>query len=375
MPEITNMTTDSASNISNSTEALIPMGIAVTGALGMSTIIGIGIFGNILLLAALYRTPSLRKKCNVFLATLAINDLLTLLGPCLVVLISYIRRSWVLGGSLCVLFIPIVTANITTTSLHIVMITTYRFLIVVKPNWYRHWSKKWVMALIVFLLFMFGFSIDLLRRIPMAFFNPVMGIHAEFDSLFMWCDIKRDEPMTVEFILIWYICLILIITALYLKIYLFVKKNQVRVTSNTNSSQNSKKSKDVQVAKTMLVVMVIFAVTYLPWPLANNIARGGQHVNDFVALLFTLLQWSSASVNWLVYGAMNSQFKQAYRSLLCPRRVLDMRSGSSVTESRATALTRLNSSTATRVITVSHVEAGARQSTSNAITPAGDSGQ
>ena len=83
------------------------------------------------------------------------------------------------------------------------------------------------------------------------------------------------------------------------------------MSATANDMNHKKKStKEAQIAKTMIVLMVIFALTYFPWPLAYDQEKiSDTTLPDAAALTLSLLQWSAASVNWIVYGLMNSQFR------------------------------------------------------------------
>ena len=161
-------------------------------------------------------------------------------------------------------------------------------------------------------------------------------IKVVFITKYLWCRIETETSASISMVIIvWYLAFLLIMCFLYLRIYLVVKKSAARVNPTANDMNHKKKStKEAQIAKTMIVLMVIFAVTYFPWPLAYDQERTSDTtVPDAVALSLSLLQWSAASVNWIVYGLMNSQFRNAYHKLLTSRwKKMDNRDPSKTTQ-------------------------------------------
>ena len=301
----------------NSTLSEFPRSLAIAGAAIASVIIIVGVFGNGLLLMSLVVLPSLRLRCNLFVATMTGNYLFSLLVVSTMGAHGLLRRTWPFSGFACRLYNSFSQSVLGFSVFHIFLITSYRYMMVVKPNWYVWVSKTWVMTFILIIVLLLSYIGPMVPALSKG-----SDIEVVFNTKYLWCEFEQESiGGESTLIVIWYLAFLLIMCFLYLRIYLVVKKSAARVNATANDMNHKKKStKEAQIAKTMIVLMVIFAVTYFPWPLAYDQEKiSDTTLPDAAALTLSLLQWSAASVNWIVYGLMNSQFRNAYHKLLTSR--------------------------------------------------------
>ena len=67
---------------------------------------------------------------------------------------------------------------------------------------------------------------------------------------------------------------------------------------------------DLQLTKTMLTIFVVFLVTFLPAVLSNVL----EHMLPFpiLHLVASILSWTSAVINPLVYSLLHHQYKEVF---------------------------------------------------------------
>ena len=135
------MNVNFSDNNTNSTLSEFPHSLAIAGAAIASVIIIVGVFGNGLLLMSLVLLPTLRLQCNLFVATMTGNYLFSLLVVSTMGTHALLRHTWPFSGFVCRLYNSFSQSVLGFSVIHIFLITSYRYVMVDKPNWYVWFSK------------------------------------------------------------------------------------------------------------------------------------------------------------------------------------------------------------------------------------------
>jgi allatostatin receptor len=289
-----------------------------------------GIFGNVLILVTLVSQPSLRCHIyNIFIGNLAVADLLV---------VSYSMLSWLLNMSLG--YYPMVdllhcringcfnSMCVLASIFTMVLISFNRYLSVVRPLAYeRFFSRAKTVALCAGV----WVSCFLLSLIPLLRLGNSNYIYSATARI---CSFDGRDPFNLFNI----ICVFsltapsVIIGVFSLAIYRSWRASRLRVdqwssgrqgNSNGNTSHapgkapaNAVSSSNMAVVRSLVLVFVLLVVLYLPLAIGlsmNNVISAGTYA--FLVLLLFL----NHCINWLVYGALNANFRNGYRRLMLGR--------------------------------------------------------
>jgi len=121
----------------------------------------------------------------------------------------------------------------------------------------------------------------------------------------------------------------IIMIILYSKIYIIAKRHARRAgtTSSRNSSSLTRRTnsfaRELKLAKTLGIVVLCFVICWLPFEIINVIILVDQGVTTcLVEIIDTVACWLAylhSSLNPLVYAFSSSEFRRAFRKLLCKR--------------------------------------------------------
>lgn len=128
-------------------------------------------------------------------------------------------------------------------------------------------------------------------------------------------------------------CLVIIVS--YLCIYWKVRSSRKNLEAHNSMAANAaasttgqsrrKKSgfqrrEDSRVTRLMLIIFLGFLLCFLPLMLAN-VVDDQIRLPPTLTVLASLLAWASAVVNPFIYAGTNRLYREAYKQLLCPRKM------------------------------------------------------
>ncbi|CAD5121842.1 unnamed protein product [Dimorphilus gyrociliatus] len=302
----------------NSTEANDerPTAIGTTiGASVMTVFLIEGILGNVWLIAAVVSQRQYRNIINLFIASLALNDLLTL---CLVVVLivqSYVMRSWVAGDVLCKLNPEFTIAFVGCSLWHTALIGIHRYIVVVHNTVYKRMSKKSYVA----------FVLIAARLIPFAAALPGIDLKSSvYVAKLLRCILKptsfgRIVSVTVVQVLI--PCIVVV--CCYIAIFISVVKVSKRM-----SSPNALQQRELQITKMFGVIFLVILGGFIPYSIVRNLDKANTlsaEIYVIVSVFYGVATCSSP----LVYGAMSTEIRTAMLDF-CPA-ILKKRAKTSVT--------------------------------------------
>ena len=146
-----------------------------------------------------------------------------------------------------------------------------------------------------------------------------------FDTKTLLCFTKPSAGATVS--LPYLACFVFTVLAsafFYCNIYAVYRASRRRIQQlpegsnpNLNRGQGEKKvtSSDVALLRSLLAIFVCLALLVTP----GSVARGVRSRVDIPNVLYALFLWLlslSTSMDWLVYGLLNSRFRRGYRRFL-----------------------------------------------------------
>lgn len=141
-----------------------------------------------------------------------------------------------------------------------------------------------------------------------------------YDMKGMVCTYDRtaDYGYTLFFIVLVIAFPVVVVAMSYLRIFLYVRRQKNRIAAiATISSEASKKLKksDIQLMKTMFTIFVVFLICWSPYAvtvLADYHDNFPMEVHSSVLMLAHV----NSSVNSVLYGVLNKQYRKAYKTVI-----------------------------------------------------------
>ncbi|KAM6151612.1 bombesin receptor subtype-3 [Rhynchocyon petersi] len=331
---ITNDTESSGSVISNDTimnkswaEDNSP-GIEVLCAIYVTyaLIISVGILGNAILIKVFFQTKSMQTVPNIFITSLAFGDLLLLLTCVPVDATHYLTDGWMFGriGCKVLSFIRLTSVGVSVFTLTILSADRYKA--VVKPlerqpsNAILKTCAKaggiWVVSMII--------------ALPEAIFSNVYtfkdrNTNATFESCASYPVSERllQEIHSLLCFLVFYIIPLSIISVYYSLIAKTLYKSTLNIPTEEHSHARKQIESRKRIAKTVLVLVALFALCWLPnhllylyhsFTYQNYADPSALH---FMATIFSrVMAFSNSCVNPFALYWLSKTFQQQFKAQL-----------------------------------------------------------
>ena len=368
----TTMTKDTFSRLTTNLPSTNSSASVTTGPLlsvvSMGCVMAFAIFGNILVLLAVYRTKSLRTTAAILVVNLAFVDLSITLAVVPFVMTTAVTQEWGLSWRMCKLtgFInAFLTAGQIMALLHI---SINRYIAVVYPHSYETRCNKRGTISAVLLTWLYSL---LWTSLPFFGWGKLGFIRGTLFCNILWSE-EMAYAITVQ-VMCYFIPGILG-AILYLNVYRRVRKQGKRVFERTfsleleergsSSSKESnssnmpaspglsfdnlavsrddiselgftdlkntmtstaarrtrrRKAMEARVTKTLLAVIMAFVICWFPRGVANlwAIFATREDVPRALEYSSTVFAFSNAAVNPVLYGALHQDFKRAFKQIIC----------------------------------------------------------
>lgn len=274
------------------------------------------ICGNILTIYAVYSTPSLQTPTNNFVISLAMADLIVgvmmPLHSAFLVTPSLPYNKWA-----CLVRITCLLTPCCASIFSLLLIAVDRHIAILDPLHYQtrmSSRKSKILILIVWIYVVF-------LGVLVLFWNS--WIPSE-----MPCIIANT--LTTYYIYVFisaqYFIVIFIIIVLYTQIFCAAKVQERRMSGRTNSnpqhiaendnhSQNNTYANSRKATTTLMLVVGLFLLCWTPFVTVLTLQVLDIDISYQVYLVILFLAITNSSLNPVVYGWRNSQFRQAYRKV------------------------------------------------------------
>ena len=343
---------------------IVPAGVRWAGLTFGTMITAFSLLGNTLLILVITMDIRLRTRTNMYLVSMALAEIITMLGKDLFILATYAVGYWPFNGKVLLVTFIMDRMRIMLAIEHIVIITLYRYVLIVHNKYYRFISNTKFMA----------FLITFIYIVPLGVFivNKRNELNQGLDSVLIF-NMKYMRMLTLEDFINYgyefadnttstsghnttgntflslaengtplkrlsnnmiYIALVLsgvavILLLLYLHIYIFLRRHarKLRAWTNQNQQERTKaikmskqQSQEVKFVRTMGLVFIGYTCVYLIFPILTMVDKAGAMSHE-ILLPFNLLNWGSSCINWIIYVMTNTQIKQGFKKLLTGKSV------------------------------------------------------
>ncbi|XP_037068576.1 LOW QUALITY PROTEIN: prolactin-releasing peptide receptor-like [Pollicipes pollicipes] len=290
-----------------------------------STIFFVGVFGNCIVMYAVFRNKTMQTVTNYFILNLALSDiLLCVLCVPFTPLYTFLQR-WIFGKALCHLVTCTQGVSIYISSLTLTTIAIDRFFVIIYP------FRPRMMPSTCFILILCTWLFSVGATMPYAVF--VQHVPIDEDTYLCQEDFPEDIRLTFGSVttVLQFVIPFIIMTVTYTLI-------SFKLSSRARSKPGSKSARKEQADRErkrrtnrMLIAMVaVFGLSWLPLNLMNilddistNLGLDWDRWQYFHLFFFVAhaIAMSSTCYNPFLYAWLNENFRKEFKEILpCFRR-------------------------------------------------------
>ena len=285
----------------NTTEQNVKLGFYI------ATII-VGFIGNTLVIAIISGKKNKRSVYDLFILNLGISDLsfIVFYMPLYIYeLVSPIHKTLYY----CRLVQPLLTIFYFLSIFTIASMAIHRCRLITNP--YKPKMRKRTAYLWIASIWISPFIIVL----PLSIVAKVEdGYCAE-----NWPSMNHRKAYTLALFVLQFLLPLLIIAVAYLRIGVYLWRSTAPQSSLSTAKKNrvqKRKKENIQVIKTLAMIVVLFAICLLPgqiaWLLLDFGGEQDEQVMDVIFIISDILDCLHACVNPIVYGLLTAQFRREY---------------------------------------------------------------
>ncbi|CAH3184003.1 unnamed protein product [Porites lobata] len=280
-----------------------------------------GLIGNFSACAMVYTHRHLQTVPNFLIVNLSISDILRIAFTLLVSTGVLIKRQWIFNETLCRVNGCYTLTFLLASLMSVTIISANRYFLIVRPSESAtFFSKRRTRAMVVLLWFLAVFS-----ALPPNFGWGHYGFFASRATCFI--AVGSSYSYTTFLVLAFIATPFSVLIWCYFKIYMAIRRSRrrvmeqgVRTLARTLSAEGkeSRIHKEVKVAKTVLLLIGVYIVTWIPILVIHflRVARIG-YIPDSVDLAAAFLMSMSCVTNPWIYGYRNRHFRDQLRRMLC----------------------------------------------------------
>ena len=294
------------------------------------------VFGNILVIAAVYRYHCLRRMTNFFIISLALSDLLVGLGNLpLRIHLSVHNNNWCLDKAVevvtvCAYWIVTDTVFSCASMCNLVVISIDRFLAIMRPYQYQNRMTRQVGFSLVTFVWVYSIMWGVLSLVDWTGDSTPDNPHIYVTwsrSNERTCG-KQDKMYYTTAMGVAFLLPLLIVIVMY-SFVLRVAYTQAKAVDSHDTNKGKRRIlRELKATKTIAMVIGVFVVCWLPFfilivlslwckscfePFVVNRA-----LSFSVRIVFVfVLPVMNSSLNPLIYTVFNKEFRSAFSRMLC----------------------------------------------------------
>lgn len=300
-----------------------------------------GLFGNVLVISAIILSRLLRNTANIFVFNLAIADLLVTGFVNFLAIISFIYPEYILEHFRFCKTIAVICYVACAASLFTLgVISVNRLTAIIYPQIYNSiFTRK-----NCFVLAASTWIICFLANIP----NSVFENGYYLDHRFLMC-VWNWNAVWIHKILQAGILVAfngVLIVYCYFRIFWHVYKSKQKVSGNESkgNNQGGRKAKAAfSLMKTLFIITLCFLITWTPM-LVMIIFDNYNSWSIHFAKSAVAMGHVNSSLNPIIYGATNKNYREAYKKVLCMKSPVSGENSNSASWKTQTKLSKLNDS-------------------------------
>ncbi|KAK0146791.1 Adenosine receptor A1 [Merluccius polli] len=287
--------------------------------IGMEVAIAVtSVVGNVMVVWAVRINRSLRDTTFCFIVSLALADIAV--GALVIPLAITISIGLQTHFYSCLLVACTVLVLTQSSILALLAIAVDRYLRVKIPTSYRRVVTPRRAGLAVVLCWTVAFMVGLM---PMLGWNNLSGLQQNSSispDLVITCQfenvISMDYMVYFNFFS-WVLPPLLLMLVIYAEIFYMIHKQLNKKVTTSHSDPNKYYDKELNLAKSLALVLFLFAISWLPLHILNCITLFCPHCQKpmFLIYIAILLTHGNSAVNPIVYAFRIKKFRTAFQKI------------------------------------------------------------
>ena len=270
---------------------------------------------NLLTLVVLLRSPRLKTIPNKFVISLAFSDIFMAISSGFFSTQVLIYGKWPFDRVACQFQGYFGHALAAASSQTLALLSLNRYYRIVKPNTYRRIFTTSRTSTMIFSVW----AIACLTQLLYA----VLGNEYFFHPGKIYCNQDTRKLFTMIYIALYGCITMIVISLCSFKIFLHVREHSRRIFSHAQSA-HTVNIEDIKISRILLAMVLTYAVCITPLTVVESIdfLAGGSYLPRQVYFFYTISASISASVNPVIYGVMNRNFRKECKRLFRLNRIL-----------------------------------------------------
>ncbi|CAH2059439.1 unnamed protein product, partial [Iphiclides podalirius] len=293
----------------------------------LSLLIFVSAAGNILVCIAIYTDRGLRRIGNLFLASLAIADMLVAAAVMTFAGVNDLLGYWVFGEQFCDTWVACDVMCSTASILNLCAISLDR---------YGRWVTRRVAIVTIAMIWLLAVLVSFLPISLGLHRPPEEAVATEKPPRYPTCALVLTPTYAIVSSCISFILPCIVMISIYCRLYCYAQKHVKSIRAVTRTVQlpdNRTKSvrtrvhthvhsspyhvSDHKAAITVGIIMGVFLLCWVPFFCVNIVAAFCKTcIPDLAFKILTWLGYSNSAFNPIIYSIFNTEFREAFKKIL-----------------------------------------------------------
>uniref|UniRef100_A0A672JL46 Neuropeptide Y receptor Y4 n=1 Tax=Salarias fasciatus TaxID=181472 RepID=A0A672JL46_SALFA len=285
----------------------------------------LGLVGNIGLISIITRRREKVNVTSIFICNLSFSDILVCVFCLPFTVIYTLMDHWVFGSLLCRLVPFIQCVSVTVSVLSLVFIALERHQLIINPSgWKPSIPQAYMAVVLIWILAFFTSSpflaFQLLTSEPYTNVILSQPPHHQQACVEHWPSHQHRVAYTTWLLLFQYCGPLLLVLLCYVRVFVRLRhRKDMLDRARTPESQRMTHSRRINIM--LIALITAFALCWLPLTIFNVVSDWHQEAlpichHNLLFSLCHLLAMSSTCINPIIYGFLNSNFRQEVREIL-----------------------------------------------------------
>nr|6TOD_A Chain A, Orexin receptor type 1 [Homo sapiens]6TOD_B Chain B, Orexin receptor type 1 [Homo sapiens] len=281
----------------------------------------VALVGNTLVCLAVWRNHHMRTVTNYFLVNLSLADVLATAICLPASLLVDITESWLFGHALCKVIPYLQTVSVSVAVLTLSFIALDRWYAICHPLLFKSTARRALGSILGI------WAVSLAIMVPQAAVMECSSVLPELAArtrAFSVCDERWADDLAPKiyhscFFIVTYLAPLGLMAMAYFQIFRKLWGRQIPGTTSAEVKQMRARRKT---AKMLMVVVLVFALCYLPISVLNVLKRvfgmfRQASDREAVYAAFTFSHWlvyANSAANPIIYNFLSGKFREQFKA-------------------------------------------------------------
>uniref|UniRef100_A0A667Y133 G-protein coupled receptors family 1 profile domain-containing protein n=1 Tax=Myripristis murdjan TaxID=586833 RepID=A0A667Y133_9TELE len=284
----------------------------------------LGLVGNTGLICIIARRRERANVTSIFICNLSFSDILMCVFCLPFTVIYTVMDHWVFGSVLCRLVPFIQCVSVTVSVLSLVFIALERHQLIINPSgWKPSIPQAYMAVILIWTLACFTslpfLAFQLLTNEPYTNI-PQLSSPFSYACLEHWPSRPQRLAYTTWLLLFQYCGPLLLVLLCYIRVFVRLRHRK-DMLDHTRTQDNQRMTHSRRINIMLAALITAFALCWLPLTIFNVVSDWNQEAlpvchHNLLFSLCHLLAMSSTCINPVIYGFLNTNFRQEVREAL-----------------------------------------------------------